>query len=84
MTVNYVISNFITHEFQRHIVLSDRELLILYILKRNGRMKPLDIQKKSQLSLRSVRYYLLRLRKLNLVQQIVDLEDSRSFYYDVI
>lgn len=48
-----------------------------------GRLKPQDLSEKTNLSARTVRYALQRLRAKELVKRVPDLSDLRSHYYTI-
>ncbi|MFX0095763.1 MAG: MarR family transcriptional regulator [Candidatus Hodarchaeota archaeon] len=52
-------------------------------LAQNGRMKPQELSQKTELSARTVRYALQRLRAKELVKRVPDLTDLRSHYYQI-
>ena len=62
-----------------------RSIQVIYeTLSKNGKMKPQDLSRKTELSARTVRYALQRLRDRELVRRVPDLADLRSHYYQII
>ncbi|MFX1251212.1 MAG: MarR family transcriptional regulator [Promethearchaeota archaeon] len=57
--------------------------MIYSTLAMYGKLKPQQLSEKTNLSARTVRYALQRLRAKELVKRVPDLSDLRSHYYQI-